>query len=108
APGRARAGRRYTIAPPNMATDDERPDLPGPDPAPQRLLGQAWLRAHPAAGPGGGRGYLPPGHVPARDRPGAVERRLRAALPPPHRRPLRREPQPPAALLPVPGGDEAL
>jgi hypothetical protein len=25
----------------------------------------------------------------------------------PHRRPLRREPQPPAALLPVPGGDEA-
>src|SRR3546814_8617917 len=34
--------------------------------------------------------------------------RLRAALPPPHRRPLRPEPQPPAALLPVPGGDEAL
>ena len=32
---------------------------------------------------------------------------LRAGLPPSHRRPLRREPQPPAVLLPVPGAHEA-
>src|SRR3546814_574967 len=61
-----------------------------------------------AARPRSRRRHLPPGHLPALARPGAVERRLRAALPPPHRRPLRPEPQPPAALLPVPGGDEAL
>jgi glycyl-tRNA synthetase alpha chain len=35
------------------------------------------------------------------------KRRLRAALAPPQGRPLRREPEPPAALLPVPGGAEA-
>src|SRR5690606_16474800 len=84
-----------------------RADLPGTHPAPQRLLGGAGLRADPAAGPGSGRGHLPPGHLPARDRPGTVGRGLRAALPAAHRRPLRREPQPAAALLPVPGGDEA-
>jgi glycyl-tRNA synthetase alpha subunit len=37
-----------------------------------------------------------------------VERRLRAAVAPPEGRPLRREPEPPAALLPVPGGAEAV
>ena len=37
-----------------------------------------------------------------------MERRLRAALAPAEGRALRREPQPPAALLPVPGGAEAL
>jgi UDP-N-acetylglucosamine enolpyruvyl transferase len=36
-----------------------------------------------------------------------VARRLRAAVAPPEGRPLRREPEPPAALLPVPGGAEA-
>ena len=40
--------------------------------------------------------------------PGALERRLRAALAPPDRRPLRRQPVPPAALLPVPGGHQAV
>ena len=40
--------------------------------------------------------------------PGALERRLRAALAPPDRRALRRQPVPPAALLPVPGGDQTL
>ena len=40
--------------------------------------------------------------------PGALERGLCAALAPAHRRPLRREPLPAAALLPVPGGDQAL
>jgi hypothetical protein len=40
--------------------------------------------------------------------PRAVEGRLCAALAPPQGRPLRREPEPPAALLPVPGGAEAV
>ena len=37
----------------------------------------------------------------------ALARRLCAAQPPPDRRPLRREPEPAAALLPVPGHHEA-
>src|SRR5690606_38673918 len=86
---------------------DDRSDLPGIDPGPQRVLGRPGLRADPAAGPRGRRRHLPPGHLPACAGPGAVERRLRAALAPPHRRPLRRKPEPAAALLPVPGGDEA-
>ena len=44
----------------------------------------------------------PPSCAPSVPRP---ERRLRPAFAPPGRRPLRREPQPPAALLPVPGGE---
>jgi hypothetical protein len=43
----------------------------------------------------------------ARARPRTLEGRLCAAQPPPQGRPLRREPQPPAALLPVPGGAQA-
>src|SRR5690606_7692372 len=82
-------------------------DLPAADPAPERLLGGAGLRADPATRPGGRCRHLPSGHLPALARAGAMECRLRAALPPSDRRPLRREPQPPAALLPVPGGDEA-
>src|SRR5690606_15838051 len=93
--------------PPNPAPDDDRTHLPGTDCPPRRVLGGAGLRADPAVGPGGRRRHLPPGHLPARAGARAVERGLRAAFAPPHRRPLRREPQPPAALLPVPGGDEA-
>ena len=55
-----------------------------------------------------GAGTFHTGDVPARRRARAVERRVRAAFAPPDRRPLRREPDPPAALLPVPGGDQAL
>ena len=39
--------------------------------------------------------------------PDAWRSAVRAAEPPSHRRPLRREPEPPAALLPVPGDPEA-
>ena len=53
------------------------------------------------------RGHVPHGHDAARARARRVAVRLRAALPPSHRRPLRREPQPHAALLPVPGHPEA-
>src|SRR5690606_3038935 len=99
---------RYT-GPPFLATGaDAGTDLPAAHPEAQRLLGRAGLRAGAAARPGSRRRHVPPGHLPALARPGAVERSLRAALPPPNRRPLRPEPQPPAALLPVPGGDEAL
>jgi apolipoprotein N-acyltransferase len=46
-------------------------------------------------------------HLPARARARALEGGLRAAEPPAQGRPLRREPEPPAALLPVPGGAQA-
>ena len=70
-----------------------------------------WARAglrHPAAlRRGDGRGHVPSGHHPARARPAAVAGGLCAALAPPDRRALRREPEPAAALLPVPGHPEA-
>ena len=72
------------------------------------LLGRAGLRAAAALRHGSRRRHLPHRHLPARARPRALERRLRAAVAPPEGRPLRREPEPPAALLPVPGGAEAL
>ena len=40
--------------------------------------------------------------------PGALERGVRAAVTPSNRRPLWRQPVPAAALLPVPGGDQAV
>src|SRR5690606_32655480 len=107
APGGASWARRYTSAPANAPISDDRTDLPGHDPAPERLLGETGLRADPAAGPRSRCRHLPPGDLPARAGARAMECGLRAALAPSHRRPLRREPQPPAALLPVPGGDEA-
>jgi glycyl-tRNA synthetase alpha chain len=54
-----------------------------------------------------GAGTFHPATTLARTRPEAVERRLCAALAPPQGRPLRRKPEPPAALLPVPGDPEA-
>ena len=54
-----------------------------------------------------GAGHEPHRDLPARPRPRAVEGRLRAAEPTAEGRPLRREPEPAAALLPVPGGAQA-
>ena len=82
-------------------------DLPAAHPAPERLLGPAGLRAAAALRHGSRRRHLPHRDLPARARPRAVERRLRAAVAPPEGRPLRREPEPPAALLPVPGRAQA-
>ena len=56
----------------------------------------------------GRRRHVQPGHVPARDRPRALERRVRRALAPPDRRPLRRQPESHAAVSPVPGHPQAL
>ena len=42
----------------------------------------------------GRRGHVQPGDVPPRARPRAVERRVRRAVAPPGRRPLRRQPEP--------------
>ena len=56
----------------------------------------------------GGRRHLQPGHLPAGAGARALERGLRRALHPAHRRPLRREPLPAGALLPVPGDPQAL
>ena len=82
--------------------------VPGPDPDPAAVLGRARLRHPPALRHGSRRGHVPSGDDAARARPEAVERRLRAALAPAQGWPLRREPEPPAALLPVPGDHEAV
>ncbi|VFT29378.1 Uncharacterised protein [Pseudomonas aeruginosa] len=84
-----------------------RAHLPRPDSRPAELLGRAGLRGAAALRHGSGRRHLPHRDFPPRHRPGDLERRLRPAEPPSHRRPLWREPQPPAALLPVPGGPQA-
>src|SRR5579885_181494 len=68
--------------------------LSGPDPTPAGFLGTAGLR-HPAAlRRRGRRRHIPSRHHPARARPQAVARGLRAALAASDRRPLRRESQP--------------
>ena len=82
-------------------------DLPANHPEAAVLLGRAGLRAAAALRHGSRRRHLAHRHLPARARPRALEGRLRAAQPPPQGRPLRREPEPPAALLPVPGGAQA-
>src|SRR5690606_10765278 len=82
--------------------------LSGPDHGAATILGRSRLRDIAAAGYGSRRRHLPPRHFPARDRPGKLERRLRATEPPPRRRPLRRKPEPPAALLSIPGRAEAV
>src|SRR5204863_10013213 len=77
------------------------------DPASQRILGPSGLRAAAALRHGNGRGHLSHRDLPAGDRSGALERRVRAAFAAPEGRALWREPESAAALLPVPGGAEA-
>src|SRR5579864_3363774 len=82
--------------------------VPGLDPRSAALLGRSWLR-HPAAlRHGNGRRHLSPGDDPARARAEAVERRLCAAVAPAQGRPLWREPQPAATLLPVSGDPQTV
>src|SRR3712207_1064958 len=81
--------------------------LPAPDPDAARLLERAGLRHPPALRHGEGGGDLPPGDDAPLARARSLEGGLCPAEPPPHRRPLRREPQPPRPLLPVSGDPEA-
>ena len=110
------AHRYLSAAPPTRIFDDHRPSRPyapgalvsGLDPGPAAVLGGPGLR-HPAAlRHGGRRRHLPPGDHAAGARAEALERRLRAAVAAAEGRPLRREPEPAAALLPVPGDPEAV
>ena len=84
------------------------PHVPGPDPRPAALLGGPGLRAAAALRHGSGRGHFPHRDLPARGRSRALECRVCAAEPEAYGRPIRRQPVPAPALLPVPGGDEAL
>src|SRR6185369_7871612 len=63
--------------------------LPGPPPRLADLLGRARLRADAGLRPGSRRRNDEPGHIPARARSGALERRLRRAFAPAGGRPLR-------------------
>ena len=72
----------------------DRHDLSRSDSQAVGVLGVARLRAAAAARHRGRRRHDASGDVSARARPGALERRLRAAVAPAGRRPLRREPEP--------------
>src|SRR5258706_13398289 len=82
--------------------------LPATGPDAAGLLGPTRLRHSPAVRHGGGRGNIAHGDLSALPRPRAVARRVRATVAPAEGRPLWREPEPPAALLPVPGRAQAL
>src|SRR5215831_6633901 len=77
--------------------------VPGPHSRPPALLGGLWLRHPPALRHGGRGGDVSSGHHAAGTRAARLECRLCAAVAPAQGWPLRREPQPVAALLPVPG-----
>src|SRR5215211_4688611 len=83
------------------------PQLPGPDPHVAPLLERARLRARAAVRHGNGSGDLSSVDRLARFGPEPVEGGLCAALAPPDRRSLWREPQSARSLLSVPGGAEA-
>ena len=91
----------------DSAEEEAACDLPGADSFPAGVLGRAGMRDPAALRYGKRGGHLQPRHLPARARTRAVERGLRGAFPAPDRRPLRRKPEPAAALLPVPGDHQA-
>ena len=82
--------------------------VPGLHPRPAAVLGGAGLRDPAALRHGNGRRHLPSRDDAARARAEALERGLCAALAAAEGRPLRRKPQPAAALLPVSGDHEAV
>src|SRR5690348_1882648 len=111
-PRSARSARDFGLAAiltrfaPRPRTDGST-HFPGRDPDPEPLLGGPGLRAAAAAGSGSRRGHVPSRDVPARTRSRAVGGSVRAAVPAPGRRPLRRKSQSPAAVLPVSSGAKA-
>ena len=96
-----------TIRVPSRNNEGRRFDLSGAAAGARGLLVAEGMRAAAALRHGGGRRHLPPRHLPARHRPGSVGGCASSSLPETFGRTLWREPQPAAALLPVPGGDEA-
>src|SRR5918996_4628010 len=82
--------------------------VPGPDSSASALLGRPGLRDPAALRHGGRRGDVSSGDHIAGARAEALERGLRAALAAAEGWPLRREPEPATALLPVSGDPEAV
>src|SRR3954452_22736944 len=82
--------------------------LPGADPDAAALLGEPGLHDPAALRHADGRRHVSYRYNAAGVGSEILERRLRPAVAPPQGRPLRREPQPAAALLPVPGDPEAV
>ena len=74
----------------------------------QQFWGSQGWRDPAALRHGGRRRHVSSRDYAARTRAETLERGLRAAIAPTEGRPLRREPEPAAALLPVPGDPEAL
>src|SRR3546814_16660430 len=83
-------------------------ELSGADSHAPALLVGARLRHPPALRHGGGRRHVSSGDDVTRARARAVARGLCSAVAPAIRRTLRREPEPPPALLPVSGYPEAV
>ena len=82
--------------------------VPGSDPASAGILGGGGLRDRAAVPHGGRRGHDEPRDDLALPRSRAVVHGVRRAEYSPDRWPLRGEPVPPAALLPVSGPDQAV
>src|SRR2546423_5251858 len=82
--------------------------LSGADPDVAALLGRPWLRGAATLRHGDGRGHVSSGDDATRAWAEAMEGRLRAALAPAEGRPLWRESEPAAALLPIPGDPQTL
>src|SRR5205823_6102982 len=80
----------------------------GADPDAAAPLGGPWVRGAAALRHGDGGGHLSSRDNAARTRAQALECCLRATLAAAEGRPLRREPEPAAALLPVPGDPQTL
>src|SRR5205807_54015 len=80
----------------------------GLDPDAAALLGGPRLRGAATLRHGDGRGHVSSRHYVARARAEALERGLRAAIAAAEGWPLWREPEPAAALLPVPGDPQAV
>src|SRR5262245_55572397 len=71
------------------------------------ILGDSRLSFAAAARHRARRRDAPPGDVLAGPGPRSLERRIRAAVAPSRRRPLRRESEPPLQAPPVPGDSQA-
>src|SRR5438067_8248719 len=83
-------------------------DLSKPDPEAVGILGIARLHAAATARRRGRRRHDAPGDVSSRAWSSALESRLRAAVTPAGRRPLRRKPEPSLQAPPVSGGPQTV